>query len=169
MSTPSTGTSSINDDEEPYIELGCFLVFERSRRILKAGQPVLVGSRAFELLLTLLEVPGAVVSKRQLLERVWPGQDIDEGSLRVHISALRKAFDDHSKRYIINVSGRGYSINTALVRETGFSLPLSHGLLSDVRKIAGLHGVSVSELLISIVSDRVAEIKRNIGARSFEQ
>jgi DNA-binding winged helix-turn-helix (wHTH) protein len=71
---------------------------------------VALGARAFDILLALLERPQQVVTKKELFDRVWPGMHVDESSLRVHISALRKALEGSSSdvKYITNVSGRGY-------------------------------------------------------------
>jgi predicted ATPase/DNA-binding winged helix-turn-helix (wHTH) protein len=83
-----------------------------SERLLKHGQEsVAIGSRALDLLIVLVERAGEVVSKRELLTRVWPGVVVTDGSLRFHITGLRKALGDAKQgvRYIENVSGRGYS------------------------------------------------------------
>jgi Tol biopolymer transport system component/DNA-binding winged helix-turn-helix (wHTH) protein len=85
---------------------------DRVRRVLlKEEKPVALNPKAFDLLLVLIESRGEVLSKDVLLERVWPGQFVEEGNLKVHISALRKIFreskNDH--RFIVTVPGRGYS------------------------------------------------------------
>jgi DNA-binding winged helix-turn-helix (wHTH) protein/TolB-like protein/Flp pilus assembly protein TadD len=81
------------------------------RRLSRNGQTLLLTPKAFDLLLTLVEFRGEVLSKDDLLARVWPGQFVEEGNLKVHISALRKVFGegkgDH--RFIVTVPGRGYS------------------------------------------------------------
>ena len=91
-----------------------FSTFEldRTKRLLlQNGKPVTLGPKAFDLLLTLVESHGEVLTKDELLEKVWPDQIIEEGNLKVHISALRKALgqsgDQH--RFIVTVPGRGYS------------------------------------------------------------
>jgi len=76
---------------EAAIEFGRFRVLLRRRRLLADGVPVELGTRAFDLLLVLLEVDGALVTKEELLDRVWPGVVVCEQSLKVQISALRKA------------------------------------------------------------------------------
>ena len=81
------------------------------QRVLSASdRPVRVGSRALDILFALLERPGEVVSKNELMARVWPGVYVEEGTLRVHIAALRKILGhNHSgMRYVENVLGRGY-------------------------------------------------------------
>lgn len=60
--------------------------------------------------MTLLSRPNEVVSKSDLLVRVWPGVSVEEGSLRFHVANLRKALGDgkDGARYITTESGRGY-------------------------------------------------------------
>ena len=53
-----------------------------------------IGSRALEILIVLVERAGEVVSKTELMTRVWPDVTVDDVSLRVHIAALRKALAD---------------------------------------------------------------------------
>ena len=89
---------------------GSFSLIPARQLLLEAGRPVSVGSRAIELLHVLIERQGEVVSKEELIARVWPNTFVDHGSLRVHIAALRRALGEgrNGNRYIANVSGRGY-------------------------------------------------------------
>jgi DNA-binding winged helix-turn-helix (wHTH) protein len=89
------------------ISFGPFRVDRPGRLIERNGQVVHVGSRAFDLLACLLERSGQVVGKAEIQHRVWPNSIVEEGSLRFHINALRKALGEG--RYIVNISGRGYS------------------------------------------------------------
>jgi DNA-binding winged helix-turn-helix (wHTH) protein len=66
-------------------------VLLRRRRLLADGVPVELGTRAFDLLVALLEAGGALVVKGELLDQVWPGIFVSEENLKVQISALRKA------------------------------------------------------------------------------
>lgn len=82
-----------------------------SERVLEQkGKRLKVGSRAFEILLALLEHAPGIVSKRDLIRRVWANLVVDEGSLHVHVAALRKRLSDGGPPggYITNVPGRGY-------------------------------------------------------------
>jgi len=92
------------------ITFGAFQLFPDQRLLLEGNKPVQLGSRALEILITLAERPGELVSKDDLLHRVWPNTMIEEGSLRVHMSALRRALGEGQagRRYILNVPGRGY-------------------------------------------------------------
>jgi predicted ATPase/DNA-binding winged helix-turn-helix (wHTH) protein len=91
--------------------------FHPTQRVLRrAGKRLRIGSRAAEVLLALLECAGNLVKKRALIARVWPGIWVEEGTLRVHIAALRKLLADgqNGSQYIENVTGIGYRF-TALV------------------------------------------------------
>jgi predicted ATPase/DNA-binding winged helix-turn-helix (wHTH) protein len=89
---------------------GPFRLHATERILEKNGTPLNIGSRALDILITLLECAPEVVSKRELVRRTWGDLVVDEGSLRVHITALRKQLDDgdSSVSYVSNVHGRGY-------------------------------------------------------------
>lgn len=81
------------------------------RRVLVSGKPVTLGARAFDLLMCLLENRDRVVSKADLLDRVWPGLVVEESNLTVLVAALRKYLGPQA---IATVSGRGYRFTAAL-------------------------------------------------------
>src|SRR5262249_55387350 len=64
------------------IEFGNFSILPHRRQFLTDGQPTRLGGRAFDLLLALIEAPGAVVGKYELLSRIWPGQIVEENRLQ---------------------------------------------------------------------------------------
>ncbi|GFE81858.1 hypothetical protein GCM10011487_38580 [Steroidobacter agaridevorans] len=80
------------------------------RRLFRGDTPVRLGSRAREVLGALVEQAGQVVRKRDLMAHVWPDMIVEEGTLRVHISSLRKVLGESGAgdQYIENVTGRGY-------------------------------------------------------------
>jgi predicted ATPase/DNA-binding winged helix-turn-helix (wHTH) protein len=90
---------------------GPFRLFPAQQLLLEGESPVRLGSRARDLLIALIEQAGQVITKEALNARVWPNIVVEEGSLRVHVAALRKALRDgkEGRRYIANVPGRGYS------------------------------------------------------------
>ena len=101
----ATGWHSVRDDA--VVEFGRFRVLLRRRRLLADGFPVELGTRAFDLLLVLLEAGGALITKEELLNQVWPGVVVSEENLKVQISALRKALG--ADRDLIRTEfGRGY-------------------------------------------------------------
>lgn len=84
----------------------------RERRLLVDGVPAVLGARAFDLLLALVDRAGSLVSKQELLERVWPGLVVEEANLSVQVSSLRKVLGGE---IIATIPGRGYRF-TAPVR-----------------------------------------------------
>jgi predicted ATPase/DNA-binding winged helix-turn-helix (wHTH) protein len=96
-------------DEESFT-FGTFRLVAAQRMLLENGQPLHLGSRALDILITLVESAGETIPKNQLIARAWPEVVVDERALRVHVAALRKALGDgHAgTRYIANVLGRGY-------------------------------------------------------------
>ncbi|RQZ19722.1 transcriptional regulator [Burkholderia sp. Bp9031] len=91
------------------IRIGTLHVFLDRREILSNGKPVRIGSRAFEILELLIRADGALVSKNEIMERVWPHTVVEENNLQVHIAALRKALAD-DRDLIVTVPGRGYRL-----------------------------------------------------------
>jgi predicted ATPase/DNA-binding winged helix-turn-helix (wHTH) protein len=109
------------------VEFGPFRLRPAERILEKDGVPLKIGSRALDVLTTLLEHAPRVVSKRDLITLVWGTLVVDEGSLRVHIAALRKVLGDGKSggRYITNVTGRGYCF-AASVTSTASKLTRKH-------------------------------------------
>lgn len=92
-------------------QFGAFKLLPTQRLLLDGNAPVRVGGRALDLLIVLVEAAGKVVGRDELMASVWKKVIVDEGSLRVHVAALRRALGDdgETRRYIVNVPGRGYS------------------------------------------------------------
>ncbi len=110
------------DSDDPQtdqvISFGPFRLFAARRSIERAGAPVHVGGRALEILIALVEQAGKVVSKQDLMARVWPSATVDEGSLRVHVAALRKMLGDGEAgaRYVTTLTGQGYCFVAPVTR-----------------------------------------------------
>jgi DNA-binding winged helix-turn-helix (wHTH) protein len=101
---------------EASLEFGRFRVLLRQRLLMADGVPIELGTRAFELLLALLEADGALVTKEQLLARVWPGLVVAEDNLKEQVFKLRRALGE-DRDFIRTEFGRGYRF-TAAVRST---------------------------------------------------
>ena len=100
------------------LRFGPFELNATDRSLKKSNQLIPLGGRAYEILIALLENPGAVVGKAELIARVWPDVTVDEGSLRVHLSALRKALCDgqFGDKYIASMQGHGYRFIAPVMR-----------------------------------------------------
>jgi predicted ATPase/DNA-binding winged helix-turn-helix (wHTH) protein len=91
----------------PQITFGRFCLMPHRRELLLDDKPIRLGGRAFEVLMALIEARGSVVSKDELMARVWPNQVVEENNLEVQISALRAVFETE-RALIRTVSRRGY-------------------------------------------------------------
>jgi len=95
---------------EGEISFGRFRLDLARRELRRDQKLVRLGSRALDILCVLASAGGKVVTKDELMERVWAGVVVEEHNIQVHISALRRALaedgDDESR--IVTVSGRGY-------------------------------------------------------------
>ena len=99
---------------------GPYRIHPGQRLVLEGDQPLRLGRRAMDILLTLLGHAGEVVSKQQLMAAVWPDSVVEDINLRVHMAALRKALGDGQagQRYIVTVAQRGYSFVAPILHET---------------------------------------------------
>jgi DNA-binding winged helix-turn-helix (wHTH) protein len=92
------------------ISFGPFVLRPAQFLLLEGDTPVRLGSRALSILIVLLERPGELITKQELMARVWPNVFVEPANLSVHMSALRRALRDgrDGNRFIINIPGRGY-------------------------------------------------------------
>src|SRR5258708_16337405 len=104
------------------------------RRLLAGGAPVDVGSRAFDLLVTLVERDGHLVTKDELLERVWPKVIVEENTLQAQVSALRKIL---GREAIATISGRGYRFALELTYAGAESVVPKHNLPQQLTSFIG--------------------------------
>ena len=127
------------------LSFGSFEICPAQRVLTEDGRPVPLGSRALDLLVLLVERAGQVVGKDELIARVWPSAVVEEATLRVHIAALRRHLHDGraGQRYIVNVTGRGYSFvaPVATVQRAGLppapASPPASGLPSPIGRLVG--------------------------------
>lgn len=100
-----------DDELRGNLRFGPFELSSRERVLRRDGVALPLGSRAFDILIHLAERPGEVIAKQELIDHVWPDVTVEEGSIRVHVAAIRKALGDgqFGNRYIANIKGRGYS------------------------------------------------------------
>src|SRR6516162_5713569 len=106
-------------DTPASIDFGHFSIFPHRRQLLADGRPIMLGGRAFDVLMALIDASGAVVGKDKLLNHVWQGRIVEENRLAGEISALRKAFGA-DRELIRTVAGRGYQFTGEIrVRTAG--------------------------------------------------
>lgn len=89
------------------LRFGQFRLVLHSRELLAGAVPLSVGSRALDVLFALIEARGELVTKDELLSRVWPNTTVEENNLQFQVSTLRKVLGE-DRDFIRTVSGRGY-------------------------------------------------------------
>jgi DNA-binding winged helix-turn-helix (wHTH) protein len=105
------------------MSFGPFQILPSQRLLLEGDQPIHLGSRAFDILVALVERAGKLVSKDELRNLVWPGTFVEDGNLKVQVSALRRTLRDgeDGNRYITTVAGRGYWFVAPVMRSAGMN------------------------------------------------
>lgn len=106
-------------------EFGSFRFEPEESRLLRDGRPVPLAPQALETLLALIERTGSLITKQELMERVWPDRFVEENSLAKCVSELRKALGDcrTRPRYIETVARRGYRFVAPLSESGGVPAP----------------------------------------------
>jgi predicted ATPase/DNA-binding winged helix-turn-helix (wHTH) protein len=112
-------------DDDSFV-FGPFRLIPAQQMLLDDGKPLRLGSRALGILITLVERAGETVRNDELMARTWPDTTVNEGALRVHVAALRKALGDgrEGRRYITNNPGRGYTFVAPVTRERNHPPPV---------------------------------------------
>jgi DNA-binding winged helix-turn-helix (wHTH) protein len=125
------------------LELGRFRVLLRRQQLLADGVPVELGARGFDILLVLLDADGALVTKEELLSRVWPGIVVSEENVRVQVAALRKGLG--ADRDLIRTEfGRGYRFIGVLRVNSATAVPDRLGR-ERLRSFQSVHSAACTE------------------------
>lgn len=117
------------------------------RRLLRHGDPVALGDRAFDLLLALAAAEGRAVAADELISRVWPGVTVSPGNLRVQVRALRRALGDAA---VENVPGAGYRLALPLAAASA-TLPGPADLVGRDADLVRLRDLLTRSRLVSVV------------------
>jgi predicted ATPase/DNA-binding winged helix-turn-helix (wHTH) protein/tetratricopeptide (TPR) repeat protein len=126
-----------------------YLLDTGRRRLLRSGEPVALGDRAFDLLLALANAGGKPLSAEELTALVWPGLTVSAGNLRVQVRALRKALGDAA---VENVPGVGYRLTLPLeTATTGANGPPVEALVGRYHDLDRLRDLLARSRLVSIV------------------
>src|ERR1700722_16722862 len=95
---------------EGIFKFGEFQVDALARTLRREEETVTLNRRAFDVLLYLVQNPGRVLTRDELLKNVWPDTFVDENSLAQSISVLRRALEEKpgDNSYVVTLPGRGY-------------------------------------------------------------
>jgi predicted ATPase/DNA-binding winged helix-turn-helix (wHTH) protein len=148
------------------VTFGPFRLHVEQRKLEKNGRPVQLRSRAFDILVAMIEEAGTVISKERLISKVWPGATADYNNLRVHMTALRKILGDgkDGEKYLSTISGQGYCF-VADVRASPDSIPsvstptrtLAHNLPARGHVVVG-HDRAIHEISQLLTKKRFVTI-----------
>src|SRR5262245_28547423 len=100
---------------------GDFTLNVGERRLLRGAEVVRLSPKAHDMLVEFVRQEGRLLTKDELLSRIWPEAFVEEGILTVHISALRKALGDEkrSQNYIKTVPRSGYRFVARVTTDDG--------------------------------------------------
>lgn len=126
-----------------------FTLDVRERRLLRGAEVVRVSPKAYDVLVALVQQRGHLVTKDELLKRIWPESFVEEGGLTVHMSALRKALgeDAHRPIYIETVARSGYRFIAAVRFDSEDEKPFASSAVARPVELYELVGRGRSHLL----------------------
>ncbi len=152
---------------ERAISFGPFRLVPTQRLLLEDDNPVRVGSRALDILTALVERPGELVGKHELMARVWRGTFVEEGNLKFQVGALRRALGDGrgGRRYIATSAGQGYRfVAPVSVAQAPAAAPLpaaptrqNHNLPQQLTRLIG-RADAVSRIVARLQRHRLLSI-----------
>jgi predicted ATPase/DNA-binding winged helix-turn-helix (wHTH) protein len=144
------------------LRFGPFELSIGERVLRRDGRVLPLGDRALNVLTYLADRPGEVIAKQELIDHVWSDVTVGEGSLRVHVAAIRKALSDgqFGNRYIANIKGRGYSF-------VGTVVPLAGGTESRNAKFSPQGRFPVRPIMMIGRETVVSEVSEKLRNERF--
>jgi predicted ATPase/DNA-binding winged helix-turn-helix (wHTH) protein len=162
---------------KPYAKcFGSFRLLPDQRLLKEGDKPVRIGSRALDLLIALVDRPGELVSKEQLMALVWPNTNVALCNLSVHIARLRRILGDgrDGKRFVINIPGRGYrfvaDVTTYIEPSPLLAVDVAHNLPAPFTRLIGREG-AMADLVLQLKQHRLLTVvgPGGIGKSSVAQ
>src|SRR5258705_13878434 len=144
------------------LKFGPFELSIGERVLRRDGQVLPLGGRALDILIYLADRPGEVIAKQELIDHVWSDVTVEEGSLRVHVAAIRKAVGggQFGNRYIANIKGRGYSF-------VGTVVPLAGGTESRNARFSPQGRLPVRPIMMIGRETVVSEVSEKLRNARF--
>lgn len=113
--------------------------------LLKNSEVVPLAPKACEILLTLIEADGKLISKREILDKVWANSFVEETNLTHHISALRRALgeDKNGRRFIETIPRRGYRFIAPVSQKRSDAPPPNELVITERVRIHAVEAVQI--------------------------
>src|SRR5580704_37152 len=123
---------------EEIFRFGEFQIDVLARALRREEEIVTLNRRAFDVLLYLVQNPGRVLTREELLKNVWPETFVDENSLAQSISALRRALEEKpgDNTYIVTLPGRGYQFVSAVTVVVAKNLRVTAGSATEAGQLS---------------------------------
>lgn len=123
-------------------EFGKFRCDPREHLLLCGDKPVSLSPKSFEILVALIQSPGRLLTKEELMQQVWPDSFVEEANLTVNISALRRVLGEtpEGQQYIETVPKRGYRFVAPVTENRDGGKPVPSEEISDVQQGDALPG-----------------------------
>jgi DNA-binding winged helix-turn-helix (wHTH) protein len=128
-------------------EFGPFRLDLARQLLLREGEAVTLQRRTFETLALLVENSGRLVEKEEFMQAVWRDSFVEDGSLTVNISILRRTLGDdaNGRRYIETVPRRGYRFVAPVREARGEGEVQESRAAESATPLTGPHGVPSAE------------------------
>jgi predicted ATPase/DNA-binding winged helix-turn-helix (wHTH) protein len=142
---------------------GSFRLLPDQRLLKEGNKPVRIGSRALDLLIALVDRPGELVSKEELMALVWPSTNVAPCNLSVHIARLRRILGDgrDGKRFVINIPGRGYrfvaDVTTDIEPSPPLAVDVTHNLSAPFTQLIGREDAT-ADLVLQLKQHRLLTV-----------
>jgi predicted ATPase/DNA-binding winged helix-turn-helix (wHTH) protein len=144
---------------------GPFRLFPVQRLLLEGETPVRLGSRALEILIVLVERPGELITKSELMARVWPNIVVEEGNLKVHVATIRRALGDGQpgRRFVATTSGLGYRFVAAVE----LSEPAEKQSFRPNAAVERVHNLPASQIRAVGRADAISALVKQLTEHRF--
>src|SRR6201989_3653020 len=144
------------------LRFGHFELSIGERVLRNDGRVLPLGDRALDILAYLADRPGEIIAKQELMDHVWSDVTVEEGSLRVHVAAIRKALGDGQvgNRYFANIKGRGYSF-------VGTVVPLAGGTENKNATFPDKSGHPARPIMMLGCEQVVSEVSDKLRNKGF--
>ncbi|MBB3409903.1 putative ATPase/DNA-binding winged helix-turn-helix (wHTH) protein [Rhizobium sp. BK316] len=154
-------TSDLDERPSRSFSFGPFVLIPDRQLLLQGDAPVRIGGRALDILTVMVERPGELVNKSELMARVWPNVVVDDGNLKVNMAALRRALGDGigAAQYIATVTGRGYRF-IAPVAVNGLSGFAPSSTAAAIRR----HNLPIATTRVFGRADAIEGVRRDLHA-----
>jgi DNA-binding winged helix-turn-helix (wHTH) protein len=154
------------DQRDQDIEFGRFRILLRRRELLADGSAIKLGTRAFDVLLVLIEAGGSLVAKADLLEHVWPGIVVSQENLKVQISELRRALGK-DRDLVRTEFGRGYRF-TGVARRSTHAASEAEPTFGNARRSSTSEPGSLEALALRLTAleMKLSEVLNSLAASS---